>query len=167
MKSCERKRKRKRTEELWTALREAQRDCACNNKTIKTVLKTVEQFLAKKGNGQTTDGATGTVVLELNGCVNCDDHVFLPSSTQIRCPKCNHPRFNRQKKPNEIFWYFPLKNQLASLLQNSKYRDLLMWETRRGHHPGIISDIYDTPRQATTTTIHIILFLSPFVFSFN
>ena len=45
--------KRKRGK-LWTALREAQHECGCNTKTLKTVLKTVSPFL-KSSAKETTD----------------------------------------------------------------------------------------------------------------
>ena len=139
--SCKAKAKRRKRDNdvVWAALRQAQRKCGCNHKTLETIMQTVEPFLQ--------DGATdGATVLQLNGCVGCNNHVFLHTSKRIRCPKCNHPRFNREKKPNEVFWYFPLKQQLKPLLQNQQYRQLLMWETRRGRHPGFMSDVYDSPR---------------------
>ena len=46
----------------------------------------------------------------------------------------------------QVCWYFPLKNQLATLLRNKKYRKLLMHETRRASNPAFMSDVYDTPR---------------------
>lgn len=149
--SFKRGRKRKH-ESLWTALREAQRECGCNFKTLKTILKSVTPFLpaASKKNRQETDTElcrrTEAVVLELHGCVSCNDFVFPPASRDLRCPKCNHPRFNSIKKPNEVFWYLPLKHQLMPLLQNPVYRELLMWETRRNKATGYMADVYDTPR---------------------
>ena len=113
------------------------------------------------------------VVLQLHGCVNCDKFVFLPTNLSLHCPKCGHPRFNRKKKPNEVtsclhvcevrlliilnivcccvhvvqvFWYFPLKPQLKSLLRSDRFRFLLMHETRRHKNKKFLSDIYDTPR---------------------
>ena len=102
------------------------------------------------------------VVLELHGCVHCNDFVFRPTSRELRCPLCNHPRFNSNKKPNEVFWYIPLKNQLLTLLKNPEYRELLLWETRRGSATGYMSDVYDTPRwrevagEATKTLSRIV-----------
>ena len=46
----------------------------------------------------------------------------------------------------QVFWYFPLKAQVATLLKNEKYRHLLMHETRRARNPAYMSDVYDTPR---------------------
>lgn len=46
----------------------------------------------------------------------------------------------------QVFWYFPLKNQLETLLRSAKYQYLLLHETRRERSPGLITDVYDTPR---------------------
>ena len=48
----------------------------------------------------------------------------------------------------QVFWYFPLKTQLSTLLKSEKYRSLHMHETRREKNPDgrYISDVYDTPR---------------------
>ena len=160
--------KRKR-DNLWEALREAQRQCGCNTKTLSTVYKQITPFLhqpaveTSKKNGQTTDG-NRPIVLELHGCCKCNDFVFPPTSRRLRCPKCNHPRFNSKKKANEVFWYLPLKYQIANLLKNEQYRELLMWETRRGSktNSGMMSDVYDTPRwrqvagEATKTLSRIV-----------
>ena len=45
-----------------------------------------------------------------------------------------------------MFWYFPLRDQLSTLLCSKKYRQLLMHETRRAKRQGFMSDVYDTPR---------------------
>ena len=90
--------------------------------------------------------ATETIVLQWHGCVRCNDYVFGAENAMLRCPKCGHPRFNQKKQPNEVFWYLPLKDQIGKLLQNKKYRELLMWETRRGKNSKYLCDVYDTPR---------------------
>ena len=46
----------------------------------------------------------------------------------------------------QVFWYFPLKNQLETLLRSAKYQYLLLHETRRARSPGLMTDVYDTPR---------------------
>ena len=46
----------------------------------------------------------------------------------------------------QVFWYFPLKMQLSTLLKSEKYRHLLMHETRRKKNTDYMSDVYDTPR---------------------
>jgi len=151
MQKSNRRKRVRETDNVWTALREAQRECGCNTKTLETVLKTVTPFLkadvTKTGQA---DGelkkATDAVVLQLHGCVGCNDFVFEVTSARIRCPKCRHPRFKRNRKPNEVFFYFPLKHQLENLLQCEAYRELLMWETRRDSNARYMSDVYDTPR---------------------
>lgn len=148
-----RERKRKRDDvdvEVWTALREAQRECGCNTATLEKMYKTVAPFFAKKKAVHVTDGQligdANAVVLQLHGCVKCNKYVFGHDNGMLRCPLCNHPRFNRKKQPNEVFWYFPLRPQLARLLRNSQFRELLMHEARRQKNPDYIADVYDTPR---------------------
>jgi hypothetical protein len=49
----------------------------------------------------------------------------------------------------QVFWYLPLKAQLANLLQNKHYRYLLMHEWRRAktsNSANYLSDVYDTSR---------------------
>jgi hypothetical protein len=46
----------------------------------------------------------------------------------------------------QVFWYFPLKQQLENLLQNEGYRHLLLHETRRAKSEVLLCDVYDTPR---------------------
>ena len=46
----------------------------------------------------------------------------------------------------QVFWYFPLKPQLESLLKNERFRHLLMHESRRGKNQKYVSDVFDTPR---------------------
>ena len=168
---------------VWERLRQVQRGCGgCNTTTLKKIFTAVQPFLNVSNIVNTTSDAElkdkgDAVVLELHGCVHCDDFVFKPDDTRLRCPKCDHPRFNSNKKPNEVcavclfffylanfwsnylimfgvlfvlfmqvFWYFPLKHQLAALLKNESYRELLMHETRRKSCAGRMSDVYDTPR---------------------
>lgn len=46
----------------------------------------------------------------------------------------------------QVFWYFPLEQQIAQLLKNKKYQYALKYEGRRTQHHGYMSDVYDTPR---------------------
>ena len=87
------------------------------------------------------------VLLQLHGCVGCNQHVFLPSDRQTKCPKCRHPRFSCTKKPNEVCWYFPLAKQIARLLQDKNYRNHLQHEFRRPtQNENYMTDVYDSPR---------------------
>ena len=53
--------------------------------------------------------AAGCNYIILNGCPQCNRHVYLPADKARRCPfvrkdgnVCGHPRFNAQKKPFEV-----------------------------------------------------------------
>ena len=87
----------------------------------------------------------------LHGCVGCDDHVFGPFVRARTCPKCGHPRYSDSGKPNEVCWYFPLREQVRSQLKIPAFRQLLMYENthrrlRRCHSDNFMCDIYDSPR---------------------
>ena len=94
--------------DVWSRMREAQRACGCNTRTLKTLMQAVQPFCSEKIAGA-SDGdlcAKGNaVMLELHGCVKCNDFVFAPEDKQLRCPKCTHPRFNADKKPNEVYLF--------------------------------------------------------------
>ena len=91
---------------LWQALRSAQRQSGCTTKTLLAIQKALDSSASiKKGNkaDKTLLQNANAVVLQLHGCVSCDDYVFKPSDLAIRCPRCGHPRFNSDKKPNEVY----------------------------------------------------------------
>ena len=45
---------------------------------------------------------TGATRLDVHACVGCDNHVYLPTDADRRCPKCQHSRFNSKGQPNEV-----------------------------------------------------------------
>ena len=131
----------------------------CATSTLDQVLKHLQPFL--KGCEEVKNFKMPRVreykrspfKLRLTGCVGCDDHVFGPRSVEQVCPRCAHPRYNDKGKPHEVVWYFPLREQLRSLLHVPVYRQLLMYEnqhrrTRRTSCPHHMCDIYDSPRWA-------------------
>ena len=73
---------------------------------MKTLNKHLKVEIPEKFNIQNADDPIcqrgGANVLELNGCVKCHDHVYLPSSHDMTCPKCHHPRFNSKFRANEV-----------------------------------------------------------------
>ena len=92
-------------QKMWHALRVAQRVCGCNTRTLKALFEAVEPFCNTVPTSATDEDLCATanaVVMQLHGCVRCDDFVFSPDNSMLRCPKCAHPRFNRQKQPNEV-----------------------------------------------------------------
>ena len=135
---------------VWQLLRSAQRTTGCTNKTLATIETILRPIMLKSGQGKKDDRMllekANAVLLQLHGCVGCDDFVFLPSDVRIRCPRCRHPRFNYEKKPNEVCWYFPLENQIKQLLKNKNYQYQLKHEGRRTQHHDYMSDVYDSPR---------------------
>ena len=91
---------------VWQAFRQAQRLCGCKTATLKTLCKALKPFwnpdveIKENDDQLCQDGAA--VVLQLHGCVKCNEFVFSPMNKSRRCPKCQHPRYNRKKKPNEV-----------------------------------------------------------------
>ena len=97
-------------EKISIALRQVQRTTGCAtttlNKTIHALKEHLdvdipERFKVSKIDNQLCHESDAHV-LELNGCIGCHDHVFLPSSPLMSCPKCDHPRFNNLFKANEV-----------------------------------------------------------------
>ena len=58
------------------------------------------------------------------------------------------PRFNHEKKPNEVCWYFPLENQIKQLLKNKNYQYQLKHEGRRTQHHDYMSDVYGSATES-------------------
>ena len=103
--------KRKADASVWHALRRAQRQCGCTTHTLKTVFKALKPFVPSRSESSfQTDSDlcanSHAVVLQLHGCVGCNTFVFTPDNKILVCPNCQHPRFNRAKKPNEVGFCF-------------------------------------------------------------
>ena len=70
---------------------------------------------------------SGVQKIPLHGCVGqgCQ-HVYGPRYKRVRCPDCNHPRYKGNgKTPNEVTYYFPIRERLKALLQLPNFRKLL------------------------------------------
>ena len=88
---------------MWAALRQVQRDCACTNKTLQYVMQAVFG-MEKQKSTFVLDQQYSQKRLLLNGCVGCNQHVFLPGDNEYACPKCRHPRLNNNGKANEVIY---------------------------------------------------------------
>ena len=145
--------KKKLTEEekVCVALRRVQRETCCATKTLDLVLAALKPHLrhcpaSLKGADKVLKRSSGAYSMCLHGCIGCDNHVFLPTSTAIRCPHCRHPRYDARLKPNETCMYFPVRAQLQRLLSLRKFRRHLLYESKRKSAPEYISDVYDASR---------------------
>lgn len=92
---------------LWQLLRTAQRTSGCTTKTLATIEAALRPiFLQRHGGALNEDhvllAKANAVLLQIHGCVGCDAFVFLPTDRRMRCPRCAHPRFNSDHKPNEV-----------------------------------------------------------------
>ena len=140
--------------EVWLALRKVQRLTACTTTTLYTFLDIMDPYLVTGCTTQEIKTAekelcarSGATMIKLNGCVgpNCM-HVFEPKDKDTHCPDCEHPRYNDVGRPNEVGFYFPLRDQLASLLRIPAYKEALGHEWRRSKSDHLMSDVYDSPR---------------------
>ena len=90
---------------------------------------------------------TGATKIQLHGCTHCNGFVFTPTDRRQRCPLCGHPRYDDDTKlPNEVCYYFPIRDQLRALLSLPNYREKLMYPRRRLSNPHFMTDVYDSPR---------------------
>lgn len=108
------KKQKKSTETLqqqfFRTLRTVQRETRCTTKTLMTFIKEIRPFLKfecappSSFRGIDTDLRRHghAISLELHGCVQCNNHVFLPSDKAKRCPLCRFPRFSASGKANEV-----------------------------------------------------------------
>lgn len=109
---CACKRTKRKARELWSELRHVQRATGCSNKTLQETFRRVKKIsgipdemhvkVAAVYGDKYLQMKSGFTAIRVDGCVGCNEHVFLPSEKQIFCPKCRHPRFDAKKKPNEV-----------------------------------------------------------------
>ena len=106
-------------ENVWLKCRLIQRQTGCSHKAIKSMINSVCGKIPRatmvKMDKKLID-VGGGLCLQLNGCDNCNRHVFLPSSKETCCPKCGGARFDDKGKPKEVCQYFPLRKQIEKLL---------------------------------------------------
>ena len=118
--------------QICVSLRQLQVRRGCSNVLLQDVLDTMRPYLRCLGPRVYTEEdkrmkrEAGVVCHELHGCPKCD-HIFLPPSKLRHCPTCNHPRYDDFGEPNEVVWYFPIKERLRSLLRTKNFsgNDLL------------------------------------------
>ena len=104
------KKKRTLQQSFFLTLRTLQRQTRCTTKTLMTIIKELRPFLSFecdipssfRGIDNDLKRDTQAITLELHGCVNCNNHVFLPSDKVKRCPRCCFPRFSASGKANEV-----------------------------------------------------------------
>ena len=95
---------------LWHVLRQTQRKTGCTDKTLEQIKQSLVPLLKESCQSSNSNKKSDnfllkkadSVLLQLHGCVGCENYVFLPSDARMRCPECRHPRFNAQHKPNEV-----------------------------------------------------------------
>ena len=111
-KPCVSKCTKRKACELWAELRHVQRVTGCTNRTLKETFRRLKGIsgiddemhvdVAAMSGDKYLKFKSGAVGIRVDGCAGCDEHVFLPSERKIYCPKCRHPRFDVEKKPNEV-----------------------------------------------------------------
>ena len=80
----------------------------CSDAACKDVLATFRRYLRVdapndfRGADKKLRDAAGLKILRLNGCVECNKHVFMPEDKTKSCPLCGHARYDRKGKPHEV-----------------------------------------------------------------
>ena len=151
---------------ICVALRRVQSQSRCSTRTLNLVLGSIFEELGDSTQSASGDFAhlsrsskfckadgiikrsSGASCLRLHGCVGCHHHVYHPADVDRVCPKpnCGHPRYNNSGKPNELVWYFPIKDKLQRLLELPRFRKLLMYESKRKRNSRYYTDVFDGPR---------------------
>ena len=96
------KKERGMQQNFFHTLRTLQRQTRCTSKTLLTIIKALRPFLSFECDVPSTfrgidnglKRETKAIALQLNGCVKCHKHVFLPSDKDTRCPRCRFPRLS-------------------------------------------------------------------------
>jgi hypothetical protein len=89
-------------------MRRLQARRGCSTATCNDFIKTFAKYLridapkTATGADRKICNAAGAHILQLNGCVGCDDHVFHPSEEAVVCPSCAASRFDAHGKPFEV-----------------------------------------------------------------
>ena len=106
---------------IGEALRNVQRKTGCTTRTLAITLQELKSFLKEEyqqdlphNSFRSIDNAINkkyqAIVLQLHGCVGCNNHVFIPSDKAKRCPLCGFPRYNVKGQPNEVSANFIIYN---------------------------------------------------------
>ena len=100
-------------QKLGEALRDVQHKTGCTTRTLSTTLQELRPFFKEeylqdlpqddfRSIDRVINHKYAAISLKLNGCVDCHQHVFLPSDKTTRCPRCRFPRYNVKGQPNEV-----------------------------------------------------------------
>ena len=86
----------------------------------------------------------GVEVMPLDGCVECNNFIFLPSDNRRQCPFCGTERYEPTGEPKERIWYFPIKGRLTALMKVKSFARSIDYEKRRNFNSSYIADVYDS-----------------------
>ena len=95
-------------DELCVDLRRLQQRCRCSDATCADILSTFSKYLHLNQDLNFRDAdqrlheLSGATVLRLNGCPQCQRHVYLPTDKEKNCPICGHDRYGADGKPLEV-----------------------------------------------------------------
>lgn len=126
-----------KADQLCVDIRRLQQRCGCSDSTCDEIINTFSKYLSLDvQNFRSCDGKmqemAGASVLRLNGCPECNCHVYLPDDKATTCPHvfaegqrrgkargdvCGHSRFDPKGKPWEVSFilYLHLKIVRVSL----------------------------------------------------
>ena len=146
-----------RLEQVLREMRKVQSITGCATSTLNLVLQHLQPFLEglqhvkKLQMPRVRSRVQSRFKRRLHGCVGCHNHVFGPDCKDRVCPGCGHSRYDVKGVPNEVCWYFPLREQIREMIKIPSFRNLLMYERQHRRTRGsacspFMSDIYDSPR---------------------
>ena len=82
--------------------------------------------------------------MPLDGCVECNNFIFLPNDKRKQCPFCGTGRYKPTGEPKERIWYFPIKGRLTALMHLKAFAKCIDYEKRRNFNSSYIADVYDS-----------------------
>ena len=125
---------------LGVAVRRLQQKCKLSNMQATHVATVLEENGCGRSDLRGADkemqNASGVKLVKLNGCVHVVDdgskdgifcqHVYGPQDERRLCPERDTSRYEANgTTPNEVVYYFPLRERLEALLKLPCFRQLL------------------------------------------
>ena len=103
--------KEKRGLQFCRDLRKVQMRTKCSDKTCNDFIRTFGPRLPFEpprlvwSCDSQLHKLSGMTMLVLNGCIGCNQYVFLPTEQRNSCPRCGANRFNESGQPYEVILF--------------------------------------------------------------
>lgn len=136
--------------EICVSLRQLQHRRGCSNALLEDVLRTMSPYLQCLGPAKITEEdkkmqkQSGVESWPLDGCVECNNFIFLPNDKRTECPFCGAKRYKTNGEAKERIWYFPIKRRLMALMKLKSFARSVNYEKIRNFNSSYITDVYDS-----------------------